>query len=663
MKSFISMKLAKSLILMLLIGIVAGCAEKDLYNSDEDERKSKLPSEGSYFGFEMKGDVALNVNYGAPGFVANVEVYSENPVELDGINYVKKEGLKPIYSAFTKDGKLTAKMNIPTVVKEAYLYTERLGLPQCVKLEAGVNGFSYDATKAPQDKTRAAAGTGVLNDKLPYQLAPAGRLDNMYSLCAWNTYGDVITSGYTVSSSGLNELTLRLDAYLNENRLSHGGNNENLLRNPADINITIPKGGSTVDVSFVAARGAYYNALGYYYYKGKAPSNTEEFIALKKYIIFPHIEDYYLKCGTTTRLQFFGELGDQPASENFPEGYTIGWYLMRNGGAYPNPAYLGAYGQNPNITQIRPGEFTSTPINSRSRCAAYSDEIGENREFITIYDSASKLLILGVEDGFGSDSNPDNDYDDVMFFIKTSADMGAGNLPSIPGETPEIKPGIETIEGTLAFEDNWPSSGDYDMNDVIIEYKREITYDKDNNATKVVESFTPVQRENAAVFNNLFAYEVKNMGDVTLPAGCEIENGSSSIVITKGVKDVRNQTFTITRTFGSKISKDDVKKDFNPYVIVNGIREKSKGRSEVHLPKYAPTDLVDRSKLYTQNDAYFIDKDGKYPFAINIPILKFKPADETKKIDSEGQYPSFRTWVSSNGEQSTDWYMQDKGAE
>ena len=84
--------------------------------------------------------------------------------------------------------------------------------------------------------------------------------------------------------------------------------------------------------------------------------------------------------------------------------------------------------------------------------------------------------------------------------------------------------------------------------------------------------------------------------------------------------------------------------------------------AEVHLPKKSPTDLIDRSKLYSESDAYFIDKDGKYPFAIDIPIVGFIPADETKKIDSDGQYPSFKTWVNSNGSQAADWYLKDKGA-
>ena len=103
-----------------------------------------------------------------------------------------------------------------------------------------------------------------------------------------------------------------------------------------------------------------------------------------------------------------------------------------------------------------------------------------------------------------------------------------------------------------------------------------------------------------------------------------------------------------------------MKTDFNPYIIVKGIRGDK--RAEVHLPKYWPTALVDRSLLYTESDAYYIDKDGKYPFAIDLPITGFNPADETQKIDSQNQYPAFRTWVESYGEKEKEWYLKGKGA-
>jgi hypothetical protein len=645
--------IARGTTLLLLLGAIASCAEKDLYNSDEDARKSKLPSEDSYFGFQLRGNIPLNVDYAASGFVGNVEVYAEDPLDASG---KLKEGITPIYKAFTGNGKISATMYVPTAVKEAYLYTKRMGLPRCVKLTGNANGFSYDANKVVGSRTRAAAAKGVLNDKLPYQLAPEDRVDNMYSLCTWDVNGFPTTANYLSKTSyDMSGLTARVQAFLEKNRVENNGKNENLRIDANKLNITIPDNidGTKIEVSFVDENGAFQNVFGYYYYKtGSAPTTREDFLNIKKYVIFPNAsyDSYDLKCGDTAKLLFFGKDGISTPTEDFPGGYTIGWFLISNGAPGVAPNY------SDNIARI-PGEYVSIQDQS-TRNICLSNEAGDDRQFITLYDETSKLLVVGIEDEFGKTTG-DNDFDDVMFCVRTTPEI-EGDRPSIPDETPEVKPETETIVGTLAFEDNWPKAGDYDMNDVIIEYKRAITYDKDNKAIKVEESFTPKQKDNAAIYDNVFAYQVDDMGSVTLPAGCEIENGSRSIVITKGVKYLQNQTFTITREFGSSIDKDKVKTDFNPYTIIKGIR--GAGRAEVHLPKKSPTDLIDRSKLYSESDAYFIDKDGKYPFAIDIPIVGFIPADETKQIDSAGQYPSFKTWVNSNGSQAADWYLKDKGA-
>ena len=59
-------------------------------------------------------------------------------------------------------------------------------------------------------------------------------------------------------------------------------------------------------------------------------------------------------------------------------------------------------------------------------------------------------------------------------------------------------------------------------------------------------------------------------------------------------------------------------------------------------------------QIGAEDDAYYINKDGKYPFAIMLPAttgtegpIRFTPAKETVRIDLE--YPDFAKWVESNG--------------
>ena len=156
--------LVTGLYALMLMGIVTGC-DKDVYNPGNDD-DGKLPPKEDYFDFALTGDVQLNVNYDAPGYRAVIEVYDQNPMA----DYkTKKEGISPIFVAYTDiNGKYEGKMNIPTAVKEAYLYTGLFGLPTCVKLGASASGYTYDATKSTPG-TRAT--NGVINDdKVPFKL-------------------------------------------------------------------------------------------------------------------------------------------------------------------------------------------------------------------------------------------------------------------------------------------------------------------------------------------------------------------------------------------------------------------------------------------------------------------------------------------------------------
>ncbi|OYP41388.1 hypothetical protein CIK88_06185 [Prevotella sp. P5-50] len=61
------------------------------------------------------------------------------------------------------------------------------------------------------------------------------------------------------------------------------------------------------------------------------------------------------------------------------------------------------------------------------------------------------------------------------------------------------------------------------------------------------------------------------------------------------------------------------------------------------------------------------DKGGHHPFALEIPLPSiadpkhskiFVSATEGKKIDEE--FPNFKSWATSDGHNSQDWYMHRK---
>ena len=85
-------------------------------------------------------------------------------------------------------------------------------------------------------------------------------------------------------------------------------------------------------------------------------------------------------------------------------------------------------------------------------------------------------------------------------------------------------------------------------------------------------------------------------------------------------------------------------------------------RNYVILPKNKATGKANAEQIGAEDDAYYINKDGKYPFAIMLPAttgtegpIRFTPAKETVRIDLE--YPDFAKWVESNGATNNDWYL------
>ena len=103
--------------------------------------------------------------------------------------------------------------------------------------------------------------------------------------------------------------------------------------------------------------------------------------------------------------------------------------------------------------------------------------------FVSVKDQKSGKTILGAEDGVNQS------YCDLLFYVDATpgSSIDDPERPSIPdeGDKEEPKPDEdENVTGTLAFEDIWPSGGDYDMNDVIVEYERKVYFDKKNIVTQ-----------------------------------------------------------------------------------------------------------------------------------------------------------------------------------
>lgn len=248
--------------------------------------------------------------------------------------------------------------------------------------------------------------------------------------------------------------------------------------------------------------------------------------------------------------------------------------------------------------------------------------------------------------------------------------------------------------GTLAFEDLWPYKGDYDFNDLVLDYQFEIITTTTNHVEKVIATMTI--KAFGASFENGFGFQLAEAIDaddlsvsgysltesfITLNSnGTEAGQSKPTIIVYDnsytqmehpgmgiGVNTepsapyVQPKTFTISIDFPANkytLNQLDIA-NFNPFLIVN----KDRG-VEVHLPYYEPTDLANASLLGTAED----DSDagsGKYyvtaanlPWAINIYETFDYPIE---KQDIVRVHLKFAEWATSGGVLFPNWYQNISG--
>ena len=265
-----------------------------------------------------------------------------------------------------------------------------------------------------------------------------------------------------------------------------------------------------------------------------------------------------------------------------------------------------------------------------------------------------------------------------------------------------------TTFGTFAFEDLWPARGDYDFNDLVLDYQFEYATNADNLMVDLTMKLY-IRAIGASIasgfgisFDNIPASSVASVTGMKLfdnyiniaPNGLEaghsnavvipfdnaikcvrwgnqptfnttpgFQQGSSdtivvSMIFTQPVPVARinigNQTITqSTKTIGPATIT------INPFLIKGKIRGQ-----EIHLPGMAPTTLADPQLFGTIEDdtnpgagRFYVTKNN-LPWAIHIPSRFDYPAE---KVDILKAYKKLADWAQSNGELYTDWYLDLPG--
>ncbi len=326
-----------------------------------------------------------------------------------------------------------------------------------------------------------------------------------------------------------------------------------------------------------------------------------------------------------------------------------------------------------------------------------------------VTDNEDPTNILEVRWDFDGDGTWDTPWSTTKTANHTYAAQGtytvrmevrdSGGLTDVTTFTVTVVPGGSTTvnyNGTLAYEDLWPSKGDYDFNDLVIGYDFLITKNMSEQIEHITATFT-IYAFGAGFYNgfgftlpnvepsqisSVTGYELKpNTIHTLAPNGLEAGQSKATVIVyddsfdqmthpgmgigvntTPWAPYVTPETLTVEMSFDLSnpitFSQLDIG-NFNPFIIVNQNRD-----VEVHLPDYTPSDLADQSMPGTFDDASD-PGNGKFyvtatnlPWAINIPVLFEYPIEKT---DITQVYNHFAEWAESGGQQYQDWYEDNPG--
>jgi LruC domain-containing protein len=227
--------------------------------------------------------------------------------------------------------------------------------------------------------------------------------------------------------------------------------------------------------------------------------------------------------------------------------------------------------------------------------------------------------------------------------------------------------------GTYAFEDLWPDQGDYDFNDLVVNY-RYTNYE--NSAGLVAKTKLSFRIKNvggsyrnglgiempisSSLIQNVTGSRITN-GFISLDAkGLENGQSKSVIIVFDDAWDHFNLNDTINMMieYTNPVHPDSIG-NFNTFMFIDGDRGK-----EVHFAGFPPTDLCNTNLYGTADDntnpsqSIYYKTTSNLPWGIDI-IHDFTHPKEKKQITLG--YNHFAMWAQTGGGSFGDWYKEKTG--
>ena len=564
--------LALTLCSIMLAFLSIGC-EHDVYNPDNGKDDEKTPNS---FDFSTTSSIQVNVKYDVPeGYKVLFEIYLEDPftIDKDG-QIIKRTDLEPVIRRMTDgNGAYSGKEIINSDHgDEAYIYTSYIGVPTLFKTVIAGDAITADIKWDSTDDN------------------PQTRAEGWQAPKGYHVLGTWSSKGYPHYLDTDNKITIPGDVLTIINTtLKEGGTCPKQYRQAIDFEINDPEGrNAEVSIRIIGGTSGAASAFGYYCYR--ADASLSEIKKAPKCIVFPNtlMDNYYnkkasgLQGGESVKLHYIDPDGVDQGTV-FPNGVKIGWFLL-------NDSFYG--GNNKPF-------YSTTKLNGDGRTHTAAFRIDD-------------FVVLSFEDW------TDQDYNDIQFNVWSNPIEAIIN-PDIPDIKPdggnEDKKYSLEYKGIIAFEDNWPRKGDYDLNDVIVKYQSVLNFNDANQVLSTEDTYELLW--SGATFKNGFAYQLNtersNMSTEILEApttfngqGLDTDLSKATVNVFLSALDVterntKTATYKIKNTFKTPLSHETLGiPPYNPFIMVHD--ELKESRIEVHLVNYPPTEKADMALFHTEED-------------------------------------------------------------
>ncbi|MFY8109706.1 MAG: LruC domain-containing protein [Bacteroidia bacterium] len=237
---------------------------------------------------------------------------------------------------------------------------------------------------------------------------------------------------------------------------------------------------------------------------------------------------------------------------------------------------------------------------------------------------------------------------------------------------------------TVAYEDLWPSKGDYDLNDCVVDFRYNMITNPKNEVIRIEAEYVlrasggsqaiafchnfPIKASNIESVNGAKLEEKNETAVFTIFTDSKAELGAWNTVPTQA--KAKPVSYNVNITLKEPVSLESIViGEFDPFIWVN---EKDKGRAyEIHLPGKSVTSYADK-KLFGYADDNSNDGENNYltkaglPWAILVPekfeyCAELKTFDKKEITDITQVYLHFAQWAQSGGKYFPDWYKNEKG--